>query len=113
MVFKKFDNQQVYQLEAKASVQIDAVVGDVISYVPSTQTAEKITKKSEAETALGAGKQLYLLAQSDAVTDKTGTAYKTYIIPRTITIGTDATTVVVGYRIDSIENVDGWEVEGD
>ena len=97
MVFKKFDNQQVYQLEISNGSAAGLKVGSLFSYADGVAT--KVTTKEGAE-----GKELYLVAQSDAVTYKTGTAYKSYAIDPVV-----EGLVIVAYRVDSIENLEGWE----
>ena len=69
--FKKFDNQQVYQLDASGA-GFELEVGDVISYNESTKTATQVTSLVGAKNAIDNGLELYLVAQSDAVTYKHG-----------------------------------------
>lgn len=109
MVFKKYDEQQVYQVPAKNEAGIDLAVGDVFSQNPSTHEIEKITTKADAITAQADQKELYLVAQSDAITFKTGVAYKTYKIDDVVTAEADAETIIAAYRITMIDNVEGWE----
>ena len=111
MVFKKFDEQQVYQVPAKHASGLELFVGDVISQNPATHEVAKVSKKSEAITALAAQKELYLIAQSDAVTEKTGTEYKNYNISRSVTLKAAEEKIIAAYRITMIDNVDGWEAE--
>ena len=109
MVFKKYDEQQTYQVPAKNAAGINLAVGDVFSQNPSTHEIEKVTTKAAAITALENQKELYLVAQSDAITFKTGTEYKTYKISETVTAGANVETIIVAYRITMVDNVEGWE----
>lgn len=111
MVFKKYDEQQVYQVSAKNAAGIDLAVGDVFSQNPSTHEIEKVVNKADAITALADQKELYLVAQSDAITYKTGTAYKTYAIGETVEADSNVETIIAAYRITMIDNVSGWEDE--
>ena len=109
MVFKKYDEQQVYQVPAKNEAGIDLAVGDVFSQNPATHEIEKVTTKAEAVAALADQKELYLVAQSDDITYKTGVAYKTYKIGETVTAEADVETIIAAYRITMVDNVEGWE----
>lgn len=109
--FKRVDDQHTIQVEAKAASDLTLNVGDLISYIPSTQVAAKITKRSEVQTALGAGYKVLLVAQSDAVTDKSGLAYKNYNMSKTVVLGASATRIVVGYDVVDVENIVGYAAE--
>ena len=111
MVFKKFDNQQVYQVPCKVTADTELEVGDVFAHNPDSHEIEQITKKADAiETQAEGIRELYLIAQSDAVTEKTGViAVKTYIIDRTVNLKANEEKVVAAYRITMIDNVEGWE----
>jgi diphthamide biosynthesis methyltransferase len=118
--FKRFDNQKAVQFECgQASGNSSALtlnVGDLVSYVPATNIVAKITKASEVSTALGAGYKVYLIAQGDAVTNKSGTEYKTYKIGKTVTIpaysaGNAKTALLVGYDVTDVNNIDGYAAE--
>lgn len=109
MVFKKFDEQQVYQVPCINTTGLELEVGDVFSHNPSTKEVEQITTKSNAIAALADQKELYLVAQSDAVTEKTGTEHKNYNISRLVTLEAATEKVVAAYRITMIDNVEGWE----
>lgn len=115
--FIKYDEQQVYQvvIESVGSKQ-ELKVGDVFSYNPaSAEFGAKITTKAAAVEALADQKELYLIAQSDAVTYKTGTeSIKHYDIARSVTldnavISEDEPHIVAAYRITNIDNVEGLE----
>lgn len=109
MVFKKFDEQQVYQVPAVNAGGIELEVGAVFSHNPSTKAVEEITTKADAIAALAENKELYLVAQGDAVTEKTGTSYKDYNIGRIVNLEAGVEKIVAAYRITMIDNVEGWE----
>lgn len=109
MVFKKYDEQQVYQVPAKNAAGIELVVGDMFSQNPATHEIEKIESKAEAITALSAQKELYIVAQSDDITFKTGVAYKTYKIEDTVKAEANVETIIAAYRVTMIDNVEGLE----
>ena len=109
MVFKKFDEQQVYQVPCTNVAGLELQVGDVFSHNPATHEVEKIDTKANAITAQANQKELYLVAQSDAVTEKTGTAYKTYAIDRIVNLEAGVEKIVAAYRITMIDNIEGWE----
>lgn len=112
MVFKKFDEQQVYQVPVIHTTGDKIVVGDVFSYNPANNNyIAAVTKKSEAIATLAEGKELYLVAQGDAVTEKTGTSYKDYNIGRLVDLKAGEEKIVAAYRITMIDNVEGWEAE--
>ena len=109
MVFKKYDEQQVYQVPAKNAAGIELVVGDMFSQNPATHEIEKIESKAEAITALSDQKELYIVAQSDDITFKTGVAYKTYKIEDTVKAEANVETIIAAYRVTMIDNVAGLE----
>lgn len=111
MVFKKFDEQQVYQVPAKSVGGLELSVGDVFSHNPATHEVAEVTKKSEAIAAIAAQKELYLVAQSDVVTEKTGTEYKNNNISRIVKLEAGIEKIVAAYRITMIDNVEGWVAE--
>lgn len=109
--FKRFDNQQLHVVSAKlASGTATWNVGDLISYIPATGVAAKITKASEVSTALGAGYKVYLLGLSDNVLHKLPTDYKTYKIANTVSM-TDAAKDIAGYDVTDVTNIDGYAAE--
>ena len=108
MVFKKFDEQKVYQVSVNPSDSHELSVGDMIA-VDTAKDVSEITRVAQANEALAAGKTLYIIAQSDAVTDKTGTAYKSYDISRLVTLNAATPAVVVAYKVTDLENIEGWE----
>lgn len=109
MVFKKFDEQQVYQVPATHAAGLELEVGAVFSHNPATKEVEEVTAKADAIAALADQKELYLVAQGDAVTEKTGTEYKSYNVSRLVTLAAGVEKVIAAYRIDMIDNVEGWE----
>lgn len=109
--FKHVDEQYTVQIDAKAASALTLHVGDLISYIPSTQVAAKITKVSEVQTALGNGYKVYLVAQADAITDKTGTAYKTYTFADTVVLNASTPRIVVCYEVEDYTNIDGYAAE--
>lgn len=111
MVFKKFDEQQVYQVPAKHTTGLELEVGDVFSHNPATHEVEQVTSKAAAIEAAAAKKELYLVAQGDTVTEKTGTSYKDYNISRLVTLEANVEKIVAAYRVTMIDNVYGWEDE--
>lgn len=111
MVFKKFDEQQVYQVSCTNPAlegELTLKVGDVFSVTPVTHEISKVVNKAAAVEAIADQNALYLVAQSDAVTEKTGTAYKSYAMDDSVTIKAEETKIVAAYRITDIENVE-WE----
>ena len=107
--FKKFDNQQTYQLDASGA-GFELSVGDVISYNRSTKTATQVTSLAEAYTALADNKELFLVAQSDAVTYKHGKGYKSYRFDESLEgVSSDNGAIIVAYRIETLENIEGLE----
>lgn len=111
MVFKKYDEQQVYQVPCVNAADTELEVGDVFSHNPATKEIEQVTTKADAIAALANQKELYLVAQSDDITHKTGIAYKTYKIGETVNLKADTEGIIAAYRITMIDNVEGWEVE--
>lgn len=115
-VFKKFDNQQAYQLMcfvdgSGASYEADDEifnVGDVFGYNVATGEISHLDALADIKGAVDDGMEIYIVAQDDAVTHKTGTAYKSYKVGNgTVTVGTTSATkaLVVAYRVENIENI--------
>ena len=105
--FKRVDDQQVYSFEAHIADAADLYPGDVVDRNSATGEINKVDSAADAMAALVEGHELYLLAQSDAVTYKTGTAYKTYKLDRVINVSTDSAnpSIIAGYRIDNLDNI--------
>ena len=119
--FRKFDNQQVYRLPTVSTAQLK--VGDVVSYNPANRELTKVVSKANAIELFADQKELFIVAQSDAVTFKTGTEYKSKKLDETVNgpiaaenlvkvdiegVPTDAR-IIVAYRIDTLANVEGLE----
>lgn len=104
--FSKFDNQQVYQLHTTSVLEV--ATGDVISYNPSSKEVAEVTKLSAAKQAMDDGLELYLVAQSDGVTYKSGKAYKTFILDDA-TVNATGDHIIVAYRIETLSNIEGLE----
>lgn len=110
--FKKFDNQQVYQLDASGSSDgFEFAVGDVFSYnASSKEVSEAITSLSVAKQAMDDGLELYLVAQNDAITYKHGKAYKAYKFDETLEgVNSNNGATIVAYRIETLANIEGLE----
>lgn len=109
--FKKFDNQQTYQLDCyvDGDAAVELAVGAL--FARSTETGEitVISDLGDLEGANEAGTEIYMVAQSDAVTHKTGTAYKTYIVGNrkvVVSNSSAAKSLVVAYRVENIDNIE-------
>lgn len=107
--FKRVDDQQVYTLEV---YDADAVlgtysVGSVVSRNPETKEIAPVANAAAAKAAIDDGQLLYLIAQSTAVTEKTGTGYKHYDTDKQVTVSTnqDAPSLLAAYRIDNVDNI--------
>lgn len=108
--FKKFDNQQVFQLVSKTVDEFE--VGDVISYnaAPSSQEVTLVDTYAKAKQAMDDGLELYLIAQSDAITYKTGTGYKSAKLgDETVNLDGAEHNIVVAYRVENLSNIEGLE----
>lgn len=105
--FKKFDNQQVFQLVTESSGVFE--VEDMISYDADAQTVTLVDSYEKAKTAMGNGLELYIIAQSDAITYKTGTGYKSAKLgDEKVTLdGTEH--IIVAYRVENLSNIEGLE----
>ena len=108
--FKRIDRQQVYSLEVYDGRETKTepfAVGDVISRNPNSKAILKVADESAAVTAKSNGLELYIIAQSDAVTNKSGTAYKTYRLNRELAVSdsSSALSLIAAYRVDNIDNV--------
>lgn len=112
--FRKFDNQQVYQIHTTSETELK--VGDVVSYNPANRELTKVTSKSDAIEKFADQKELFIVAQSDAVTFKTGRGYKNYKLDETVNgpiaaenLNEDGERTIVAYRIETLANVTGLE----
>jgi hypothetical protein len=108
--FKKFDNQQVFQLVSKTVAEFE--VGDLISYNadPDSQAVTLVDTYEKAKTAMSTGLELYIIAQSDAITYKTGTGYKSAKLgDETVNLDGAEHNIVVAYRVENLSNIEGLE----
>lgn len=105
--FRKFDNQQVYQLHTPTVIELE--VGDVISYNNSTEEVVKVETLAAAKLAKDGGLGLYLVAQSDAITYKNGTGYKTAKLVGSDTVNATGDHIIVAYGIETLSNIEGLE----
>lgn len=107
--FKRVADFEARTIPAKMSAATVGTVsfkpGDLVSYVPSTHVIAAVSTTADIVTALDAGNQVYMLAQSDAVTEKSGTEYKSYKINRNIAM-TSAEKLIVGYAVEDATNVE-------
>ena len=108
--FKRVDYQQVYTLlvyDADATADTYSV-GSVISYDSSSNEIAPLSTMAAAQTAKGSGLEIYIIAQSDAVTYKEGTPYKTYDLERSVVVSTqsDDLSIIAAYRVDSLDNIE-------
>lgn len=119
--FRKFDNQQVYRIPTVSVTPL--VVGDVVSYNPSNRELTKVTSKANAIELFADQKELFIVAQSDAITYNMGTPYKSKKLAEEVNgeiaaanlikvdvegVPTDAR-IIAAYRIDTLANVEGLE----
>ncbi len=107
--FKRVDDQQVNTI---AVFDLDAdgetySVGSLIAYDITSKEISLVDDLSKAKLALDDGRLLYIIAQSNAVTEKTGTEYKHYDVSKFVTVSNDSAnpSLLAAYRVDSIENV--------
>lgn len=108
-VFKRVDDQQVYTLNVYDADAVEGTykVGDVIGKNADTDEISKISSFADAKLAKDDGLEIYLIAQSDAVTYKTGTPYKTYDVEREVVVSTQQNdkSLLAAYRVDNIDNI--------
>jgi hypothetical protein len=105
--FKKFDNQQVYQLHTPTVIELE--VGDLISYNNSSEEIVKVNSLALAKQAKDDGLELYIVAQSDAITYKNGTGYKSAKLVGGDTVNATGDHIVVAYRVETLSNIEGLE----
>lgn len=108
-VFKKFENQEVRKIEA--TVAADLNVGDIVAFDPTTEALAEIVAESGStieaaiQTAMAAGKEIYIIAQGDMITYNEPTDYKTYIIEDVVK-ASESKKIVAGYLVKSLSNVE-------
>lgn len=112
--FRKFDNQQVYKIHTSSATPLE--VGDVVSYNPSSRELTKVTTKANALELFADQKELFIVAQSDAVTFNMGTPYKTKKLATEVNgeiaaanLDAKGERTIAVYRIDTLANVEGLE----
>ena len=108
--FKRVDYQQVYTLDvydADAAKNTYAV-GTLISHNPANKEIAPLADMATAKQAKDDGLEIYIIAQSDAVTYKEGTPYKTYKLDRSVVVSTVAEdlSTIAAYRVDSLDNIE-------
>lgn len=108
-VFKRVNDQYTITVDAYEANGDEFVVGDVVAYDVQTKEITKIEDEEELQEAAEGGLTILILAQSDAVTYKTGTGYKEYKTSRIIDfadhITAAATKKITGYVVKDITNV--------
>lgn len=127
-VFKKFENQEVRLLDAVVTnLSANLYVGDLISFDPGTNVVAPIVAtdadnttnpatparsiEENAEIAMAAGKEVYIVAQGDMITYNEPTAYKTYKIEDVVDKAKykDATTgkkLIAGFLVKTLTNLE-------
>lgn len=108
--FKRVDGQQVYSLfvyDADATEETYEV-GSVIGHNVANNEIAPLADAATAKAAKDDGQEIYIIAQSDAVTNKTGTAYKTYKLDRSVIVSTTAENLstIAAYRVDNLDNIE-------
>ena len=106
--FKRVNEQETRQISCYLAAEATIKVGDVLDFNPATGLVSKCSNQADLVACEATGNQVYIVAQSDAVTHKTGTGYKEYKLSDAVTISTDssAKSVVVGYLVKDITNVE-------
>lgn len=108
--FKRVDYQQVYSLsvfDADATEETYKV-GSLIGHNAANNEIAPLDTMAAAKQAKDDGLEIYIIAQSDAVTYKEGTPYKTYKLDRSVVVSTQADdlSVIAAYRVDSLDNIE-------
>ena len=108
--FNKFRDVAAYTLSCKP--QGNYVVGDVVAYDISDSTLTIITKGetvaatlANIETAVAAGKEIYIIAQGDNVTGNLPTAYKNYNVSDAVAQSTSAAKDVTCYLVENVSDI--------
>ena len=108
--FKRVNDQYTVHFEAYETAGNDLHVGDVLSYNPNTKEAAKLDGMDDVVTAASNGLEIFIIAQGDAVTEKTGTPYKTYTVSTIVDMsghtssGSEKT--ITGYLVKDITNIE-------
>lgn len=109
--FKRVNDQYTVGVEAYKADGVALQTGDVVSYNPSSKEMSKLAGLANVKQAMDDGLTVLLLAQSDAVTNKTGTDdIKNYRLSKEISFTgytSDANTkLVVGYVVKDLTNIE-------
>lgn len=107
--FKRVNDQYAIQIDAYETLGNDLHVGDVLSYNPNTKEAVKLTTLAGAITAESNGLQIIVISQGDQVTNKEGTAYKTYTVSSLVDMSNAKeaakSKIIVGYVVKDLTNL--------
>ena len=107
-VFKRVNDQYTAQIKAY-STTAKLYVGDVVSYDVSTKEAVKLNDLNAVKTAFDGGLLVGIIAQSDAVTEKTGPVTKTYTTDTLVDMTNNASSgsekTIVVYVVKDINNI--------
>lgn len=107
-VFKRVNDQYTAQINAY-STTAKLYVGDVVSYDVATKEAVKLNDLNAVKTAFDSGLLVGIIAQSDAVTEKTGPVTKTYTIDTLVDMTNNASSgsekIIVVYVVKDINNI--------
>lgn len=109
--FKRVNDQYTVGVEAYKTDGVALTTGDVVSYNPSSKEMSKLADLAGVKQAMDDGLTVLLLAQSDAVTNKTGTDdIKNYRVSREISFekntSAEAAKLVVGYVVKDLTNIE-------
>ena len=110
--FKRINEQETRQVACYTTSTESAdhvlTVGDVIGVNPATNLVTKCTDAAEVLASQASGDIIYIVAQGDAVTHKTGTGYKEYKISDSVTVSTDSDNKsnVVGFIVKDVTNIE-------
>lgn len=108
-VFKRVNDQYTITVDAYKALGDKLKVGDVVAYDVQSKEITIIENEAALKDAADTGMTILILAQSDAVTEKTGTGYKEYKTSRDVDFEghtTGATTKkITGYVVKDITNV--------
>ena len=107
-VFKRVNDQYTAQINA-CSLTAELHVGDVVSYNPDSKEAVKLADLGDVKQAFDEGALVGIIAQSDAVTEKTGPVTKTYTVSTLVDMtnhaSAEATKIIVVYVVKDINNI--------
>ena len=109
-VFKRVNDQYTVQIKAFASDPLTELhVGDVISTDLTSHEVFKIEELGGIQAAMDGGNLVGIIAQGDAVTEKTGPAHKTYttsdIVDMKNYTDEEHTKTIVIYVVKDVSNV--------